>query len=473
MGVALHSAEQIPVTVKAVEHLRANPTDAAALRRAAVDFRFFLNYWWFVPEGQSARCLGDGLWEAQDIFAKQAMLHNWIFFLKARQLGESTIECAFDAWRLRFGGPNSRVHITSRTDVEAKGLLDDVVYGLNRLPDWMKLPTNRETTTEYIYDAGENDERTIHAYPSSSPGRGETCTHAHVDEWADMINPTRAWSAVEPSVAPGGTCHIVTTGMGPQNYTSQYWRKCLSGDTGDHAVFPCFVDALKRPDRTPEWYAAARRAQPDEAEFLREYPMKWEDALSGGGEFVFTGPEVDAASRDARGCIDRAQPGRKYVKGWDIGRHQDAAVCVVLDVTEDVHDVIYYLRLRENTYPQIQLNIEAVDRLFPGPNGVEKNAAGEAVIENLNWPEQKAEDAKFTTSQASKARIIMQVKLGLQNQQLKWNAEQLPQLDNEVRGYQLPDDNVVQDSMMALAIAEEFAAKAHLTTGTVGKVTRW
>lgn len=473
MGLNLHSAKLIPVTAQAAAYLSKpeNHADADALRRAAVDFRYFLNFWWFIPEGKQKHCLGDGMWEAQEVFADRAMLNAWIFFLKARQLGESTIECAFDAWRLRFGGPNSRVHITSRTDVEAIGLKDDVLFGLAHLPEWMQLPTKKETSSEWIFDAGEDDERTIHAYPTSSPGRGETCTHAHLDEWADMLNPTKVWSAVEPSVAPEGTCHIVTTGMGPQNYTSAYWRKCLAGDT-DHEVFPCFVDALKRPDRDAAWYAAKKRAQPDEAEFLREYPMKWEDALSGGGEFVFTGPEADAATRDAKCLIERGIPGRKYSKGWDIGRHQDAAVCVVLDVTEDVHDVVYYLRLRENTYPQIQLNIEAVDKLFAGPNGVEKNSAGEAVIENLSWSEEKADEAKFTTTKASKARIIMQVKLGLQNQMLKWNADELPQLDAEVRGYQLPDDNVIQDSVMALAIAEEFASKAY-TTGTMGTVVRF
>ena len=462
---------KIPLTHAGRAHLDAHPDDWKVLARCATDFRFFLDYWWVAPEGFTPRRLGQGLWAAQDEFVRVAKLHDWIFYLKARQLGESTIECAFDGWRLRFGGPNSRVHISSRTDVEAAGLLADVIYGLDRLPEWLRLPKEKDTTSEVVFTASPDgeDSRTIHAYPASSPGRGETCTHAHVDEWADTPNPKKIWSAVEPSVATGGTCHIVTTGMGPQNYTSAYWRKCMAGDTS-HDVFPCFIDALQRPDRNPKWYEKAKRDQPDLAEFLREYPMTWEDALSGGGDLVFTSANIDACGIDFKPMLERGIPGRKYIVAWDIGRHADAAVGTVLDVTDDMHDVVHYLRLREKPYPYIQARIEEQHEWFPGLVVIEKNGPGEAVMENLNIPEYEV--IGFTTSRPSKSRIIQGLNLAFQNQTLKWDPEACFQLDGEVRGYVIPDDNVVQDSVMSLAIAEEHASEAH-TVGSVGKVTTW
>jgi hypothetical protein len=154
-----------------------------------------------------------------------------------------------------------------------------------------------------------------------------------------------------------------------------------------------------------------------------------------------------------------------YVTAWDIGRYQDAAVAIVLDITEDVHDLVAYRRLRGASYPQIQREIEALHKKYPGITAVEKNAAGAAVLENLNLPEHELEG--FTTTRDSKARIIQQLKLKMQQWCIKWNAEACPQLDAEMRGYQIPDDNVVQDSVMALAIAEEFATKAHLRQGRV------
>ena len=90
---------------------------------------------------------------------------------------------------------------------------------------------------------------------------------------------------------------------------------------------------------------------------------------------------------------------------------------------------------------------------------IEDNAAGQAVRENLKLPEHQV--IGFTTSPSSKARIIQQLNVALQNWVIKWDPNECPQLDAEMRGYQLPDDNVEQDSVMALAIALEHAPQAH------------
>jgi hypothetical protein len=100
---------------------------------------------------------------------------------------------------------------------------------------------------------------------------------------------------------------------------------------------------------------------------------------------------------------------------------------------------------------------------YPGITAIEKNAAGEAVLENLNLPSHELKG--FTTTNSSKARIIQQLKIAIQNWVIKWDADDCPQLDAEMRGYQLPDDNVVQDSGIALAIAEEYAPEAHISSG--------
>jgi hypothetical protein len=165
-------------------------------------------------------------------------------------------------------------------------------------------------------------------------------------------------------------------------------------------------------------------------------------------------------SRSAYEARWRFAPGsRKYVKAWDIGREKDAAVGIVLDVTEDVHDVVAYRRLRGAPYPQIQREIEALHKAFPGTTVIEDNAAGQAVRENLKLPEYQV--IGFSTSPSSKARIIQQLRLAIESWLIQWDRDACAQLDAEMRGYQLPDDNVVQDSVIALAIALEHAPLAH------------
>jgi hypothetical protein len=70
----------------------------------------------------------------------------------------------------------------------------------------------------------------------------------------------------------------------------------------------------------------------------------------------------------------------------------------------------------------------------------------------LSIPEQMLRP--FTTSKTSKQRIIEALRHALQ---LLKRHPSLSQLTAEMRNYQLPDDNVVQDSVLSLAIAREHA----------------
>lgn len=480
MTVTAETEQQISLSPEGLAHVLAYPEALGELARVAKSFREFLNYWMFLDQDTGkVRNLGESLWPAQEEFVKQAQTGDWIFFLKARQLGETTIACAYDAWVGRFRGDptNARVHMFSKREKEAQALLTRVKFGLLRLPAWMQLPIGRDTVNDFeLIGPGDDDVRRFFAYPANDDtARGETCNHAHLDEWAFMGNPSRVWQSVEPSAA--GTVHFVTTGMGPANWTSQYWLRCMAGDALDRRsrpIRPCFIGALNRPDRNPAWLKA-KRAGMDEDTFMKEYPMKWEDALSGGGEYVFKSPELHEAGIDARGLMTYQEgrklrkTSRKYVRAWDIGRHQDAAVGIVLDVTEDVMDVVAYVRLRGVTYPQIQQAIMEMHDEYPGGlTAIEKNSAGEAVLENLDLPQHTLEG--FSTNGQSKPRIISQLRLTLQNQLVKWDPKTCDQLDAEMRGYQLPDDNVVQDSVIALAIAVEYAAKAHMMQGKIGGI---
>jgi hypothetical protein len=459
----------VPLTLAGLYHLQRHADDLDLFIRAATDFRAFLDLWQFTDQesGQN-RTLGEVLWPAQEEFVRITAAHRWVYVLKARKLGETTIACAFDAWVLRFRDRNARVHLFSRREDAARELLAAVKGGLERLPAWLQLPVTRSTAEIFELGAGRDDRRIAKAYPADNETAVEnSCTHGHIDEWARMGNPRKVWQAIEPTMA--GSCHIVTTGLGPTNYSSIYWRRSQAGDTRHQ---PCFIGVLERPDRTQAWLSAQRRSMDDE-QFRQEYPQTWEDALSGGGVYVFKSAECELAAEYARGIFpSRAtfearwpfeRGSRKYIKAWDIGRHQDAAVGIVLEVTTGVHQVVGYERLRGQSYATIQQHIERMHAAWPGLTVIEDNAMGAAVRENLDIPEEQLRG--FQTTKPSKARIIAQLKLALQNQTLKWNPRDCPQLDAEMRGYQLPDDNVVQDSVIALAIAEEYAPEAHISSG--------
>lgn len=470
----------IPVHPEYQAAIRDDPAKSEAITRAATSFREFLRYWYFVDSRTGeVRLLGEELWPGQEDFVQAMSNDEFIYALKARKLGFTTLEVAYDGWVVRFRDRNARVHLFSRRQDAAQELLGAVYFGLKRLPSYMTLPVVTKTKSEIKFDAGAYppngdvnapfaewlpDERMVKAYPADEETAVEaTCTHGHVDEWARMGNPRKVWQAIEATMA--GSCHVITTGMGPQNYSGQYWLRALKGDTRFN---PFFVGALNRPDRDKKWLASKKKEM-DELEFRREYAMRWEDALYGGGEFVFNPKWLDVATDETRGPT-KARKGRKYIKAWDIGRHQDSAVGIVLDVTDTVVDVVAYFRYKGLEYPMLQRKIEAVHGSYPGYTVIEDNAAGEAVRENLTLPPRQV--IGFKTTPNSKARIIEGLKIGFQQQVIRYDADAWPQLDTELRGYMLPDDQIVQDSVMTLAIGYDTAPKAH-SYGKLGSVITW
>jgi hypothetical protein len=332
--------------------------------------------------------------------------------------------------------------------------------------EFLRLPMST-TAHSLTLEAGPRDERTVRAYPANVAVRGASCVHAHVDEWAAMLDPKKVWAAVEPTIVPGGSCHILTTGTGPVGYPAEGWRKAIAGESRFH---PCFVDALRRPDRTADWYEGQRASMhPDD--FAREYPLRWEEALAGGGEYYFSPRLIDHAAdyphhtRVFASAADyerhwrfEPKPKRRYVTGWDIGL-VDATVGITLDVSEDVIDVVNIVYLSPTDYGEIQWHIENVARLWPGLTAVEANSMGAAVIANVG-----CQVIPFTTTAASKGRILAAVHRQLSLQELTWNPSLAPQLDAEMRGYKLKDEHIRQDTVLAVAIALEHAAQAHQPT---------
>jgi hypothetical protein len=303
--------------------IAADPEQRRLFAACALDFRHFLDVWKFVPEGKPPMLLGPNMWSAQAIYADATLEHSSIYFLKARQLGESTIACCYDAWRARFGPVNARVSILAQTDTNAVEFLRVVTYGLERLPPALRLPMRALGHTATL-DAGPNDTRRIRSYPSSSAIRSGSFSHVHLDEWAAMIDARRTWMAVEESIVPGGTCHVLTTGVGGADYTGEEWRRARAGES---RFFPLFIGALERDDRTPEWYEH-KRATTDLQTLRQELPLTEEDALAGAGEYRFDAEAIELCTRYPLG-LSPYEPGKKYIISVDPGEKDGTAICVL------------------------------------------------------------------------------------------------------------------------------------------------
>ena len=267
------------------------------------------------------------------------------------------------------------------------------------------------------------------------------------------------------------------------NYSAQLWQLCKDG----LGLFtPVFLPATARPGRTPEWLERKRRTM-SASGFRSEYALTETDALSGPAEREFAQEDVDACTRmprygsrsrlgfplgEAQPALPRREPREplretRYILGVDLGK-KDASVVTVIDVTTNVWHVAGYWRYVGLSYPAIQSHISRIAALYPyAPVVIEANSMGITVIENLSIANRII---PFHTGEASKARAIEKLAQKLQSCELQFPKEDLTQLYAELVSYARPDDYLVQDSVMSLALAIDQAAEAFSPKNRPGRV---
>jgi hypothetical protein len=446
--------------------LRDDPEQRRQFVAAALSFRAFLRHWKFLDQETGVvRVLGDVLWPAQDAYI-EATENPYLTMLKARQLGETTVAIAYDAWVARFRDTNARVHVFSSGDDAAKEVLENIKFGLEHLPPTMRLPMY-DTARSIRLDLGAGGRAFIRSYPSTrAASRGATCNHLHLDEWSAQVDPRKVMQSVGPTVAPGGSFHILTTEVvGPESDTAAYFRKCIAGDGQHHAIF---VPALARPDRDENWLEGKRREMP-KADFAREYPSTWQEALEAAGDRTFSSDDIDVCSapgenfgiHETRAEYEHtfahifgapAKPSRKISVGVDLGLKQDATVIVVLDVTSEIVNVVGFERMLQPSVGDVQVAIEDTFARWPRCHiNIEDSGIGYPIRQGVNVPEDYCHG--LNTTGMSKPRMIGGVQFLIERHLLRFDAEAIPQLDTELRGYTTPDTFITTDCVMALAFA--------------------
>ncbi len=342
------------IAAQAILHIKQRPPDSARqqdsaerseeLARCTDSFLHFVHYWHFVNRETGrictfGRCVihGDShpgdLWGGQEEFIRAASEHPWLFALKAGKLGFTELECAFDAWILRFGHPNARVHAFSMRLDSAKDLRSYIKFGLEQLPAWMRLPLAEgpggNTTTTLILNAAPEDKRTLVCYPSSQfVSIDQTATHTHVDELARMPFPRSTWTAIESTITdvPDASCHIVTRGKGANNFSAELWQKALLGES---RLFPLFQPWDARPGRGEQWYER-EKGEHSELALAQFAPTNWQEAIAGpSSHSIIPFAWVEAAMQRP----SRAEGGGLVVAGCDLARKgiDNNAIAVLSD----------------------------------------------------------------------------------------------------------------------------------------------
>lgn len=211
---------------------------------------------------------------------------RYALFLKARQIGFSTLVASFCFW-VTWGYDSRRVVMLSIGQREAIKLLQIAKFGYRALPIWLKHHGSHCSMTQEKMVFGNDS--SIESLPSGvDPARGETVFLAVLDEWASLKNPDDAWASVEPIADIGGRVIALSTAKGEGNIFHKQWVGSKGGGNGTNRFrgmfFPWWACAAK--DRDQEWYDFKARDTPD-WQMAQEYPDNPDDAFLRSGRPVF------------------------------------------------------------------------------------------------------------------------------------------------------------------------------------------
>lgn len=289
--------------------------DVAAARVYPQGFASWLKYWRFKNRESGELMTFRNLWPGQekfrdlmiDVAASAVDRGMWegIFALKAGKLGFTELECAWDGYVL-WARRNARVHLFSKEETAAKDMLGYVKFGLQHMePAFGILFVDSNEREVVAQQAGTKafkitvvgaegrdfgDTRNAIAYATSkNPAIDQSATHAHVDEWAHMLDPRAAWGSISTTIAPAGTCHIVTRGAGEHQDVENTWASAVGNQSQLRGFFAPWTE---RPDRNREWLEAQAGSMPTVAALSHYAAETPEDAFRGDEDNDFVPIEL-------------------------------------------------------------------------------------------------------------------------------------------------------------------------------------
>jgi hypothetical protein len=346
--------------------------------------------------------------------------------LKARQVGMSNV-IAIEALYKALTTPDRQILMISKGGLYAQQLITYCRHTLGGLRHQPEIAQENLTTLAFA-----NGSRIVSLSASPKTGRGFPASDLYLDEFAFALYDQMIYESAVPALAPDG---VLSTPNGRGNMYFRLWSGLEGGEWSRHTIH--WSDC----PRYDEAWAETQRRNMTRQSFAQEYDCDF----VASGDAVFAPDDLVKARQDWNpspiGC-DR------IINAWDIGRRQDHTVGISIGLRDDIWHEVAYDRLLV-PYPVVQSSIDARHLDLGGTTYVESNGVGDPVIENL------AVDVEpFTTSVRTKTQAIQALQLLLQQGRFKYGSEQL---DRELGLYQWDDKALVQDSVMAAAIASAAA----------------
>jgi len=329
--------------------------------------------------------------------------------LKPRQIGSSTVVCAYMFWKAYTATTPLTCVILSYKIASSKHLLHIHKRFYQYLPEVLKRPLDIDNTTELSFKGGG---RIVAAAATQAGGlRSYTCSMLHISEYAFAENPEEL-KATAISALNDGQLVIESTA---NYYNDALWKEINKYHTGEahwtYLFFPWFMhseysmediglDLSEEETKLQVRYGltlgqiAWRREKISKLgweKFVREYPLSLDEAYRISGNTYFTAQDFEHVNivqvqPTEWTTFDNANPDDSYAIGVDVsggvGRDYAVVFCVSRMTLQPV------CIFRSNMVSPVQLADYIYDMSVTYNNAlvlVESNNYGLATIQELKY----------------------------------------------------------------------------------------
>jgi len=237
----------------------------------------------------------------------------------------------------------------------------------------------------------------------------DEAAHINRDAWEQALRPTLSDTM--------GRAMFVSTPKG-RNWFFELYGRGLDENYTDYESFK--FPTSSNPYINPQEVAEAKRTLPGDV-FRQEYEAEFLEDSAG----VFRGI-MDCV----KGDFEEPKPGRKYVLGWDIAKHTDFSVMVVIDI-ERKH-IVAFDRFNQIDYT---LQLSRLDNLAKKYNAkviMDSTGVGDPVLEQVKQRGIQVDGYNFTNT--SKQQLIEALSVAIEKQEITFPA--IPELIHELQIYQ-------------------------------------
>lgn len=187
------------------------------------------------------------LYDFQEKCLDQFLKNDYSIVLKSRQLGISTLVAGL-AFHMMIFHPDSNILVIAKDQKTSKTLVTKVRVMYKNLPAWMQLGVEEDNKLSLRLTNGS---QIVAAAATEDSGRSEALSMLILDEAASTKYIDQIWAAVQPTLATGGRCIILSTPAGVGNFFHKTW---VDAETGENNFFPIKLMWHVHPDRDQAWF---------------------------------------------------------------------------------------------------------------------------------------------------------------------------------------------------------------------------